>query len=255
MTTLRPPRRWTESEAEIPPGLRDWLEHERAEGPSDAFLRDLAARVSATLDAGPNAVAEGSGASQAATTTFMRIARIVGTALAIGVTLAIGATFYRTPPKSGDSGAPPAERLSPVVIAAALPSAEPPSPSPPVSEPPAPDPAQGPEMHALRRQPPQARPARGAVQPSLSDPAAELELLRRARGQLASAPQRALDTTDQHRTQYRNGVFAQEREAIAIEALIRLGKHAQVQRRVSAFHSHYPNSAYRRRLQTIAPPR
>lgn len=244
MTKHRAPLRWTAPDAEIPSALRDWLDHERADGPSEDLLRDLAARVTATLNADPNAAPETQGASRAATTGVTRIARIAGTALAIGVTLAVGATFSRTLREPSPRGAPSAEPLSPVVITAALPSVEPPSPSTPVIE------------HAPPVEAPEPRATRSGAQPrAFSDPEAELELLRRARGQLASAPQRALETTDQHRAQFRNGVFAQEREAIAIEALIRLGKHAQVQQRASAFRSHYPNSAYRRRLETIAPPR
>jgi hypothetical protein len=146
MNSVRPPHRWAESDAEIPSAFRDWLAHERADAPSDEQLRDLAARVSATLNADPNVV--------------------------------------------------------------------------PLSR---------------------------------SDPEAELELLRRARGQLANTPQRALEATDQHHAQFRNGVFAQEREAIAIEALVRLGKPARARQRAKAFHSRYPNSAYARRLETIAP--
>jgi len=259
MTTDRTPHRWTDPDAEIPSALRDWLNRERAAGPSDDQLRELAARVSATLNADPNPAPDAGGASRARATTVKRILRLAGAGVAIGAAIGIGGALYRTLPKPNPSivvseGA----RLSPVVIASPVvisaPSAEPPTPSPPAAGDVLPV-AQGLRIGASRPQPAPVRPARGGVQAEPpSDPEAELELLRRARGQLANTPQRALETTDQHHAQFRNGVFAQEREAIAIEALVRLGKHAQARQRTKAFHSRYPSSAYARRLDTIAPP-
>ena len=230
--------------------MRDWLNRERAAGPSDDQLRELAARVSATLNADPN----GSGGSNAVTTSFKRIARLAGAGVVIGAALGIGASLVRTPSKPSPggvvSGGP---RLSPVVIDAAVPSVRPPTPSIPAVGP-VPPTEPGSRVGARRPQPAPARLARSATQaePS-SDPEAELELLRRARGQLANTPQRALDTAEQHHAQFRNGVFAQEREAIAIEALVRLGRHAEARQRAKTFHARYPNSAYARRLETIAP--
>jgi hypothetical protein len=43
-------------------------------------------------------------------------------------------------------------------------------------------------------------------------------------------------------------VLSQEREVIAIEALKRLGRSAEAERRISDFASRYPNSAYRKKL-------
>jgi hypothetical protein len=255
MTTGRTPPRWAEPDSEVPSALRDWLQRERAAGPSDDQLRDLAARIAATLNADPNnAAADGAGASRARRASFKRIARLAGAGVAIGAAIGVGGIFHRTAsrpePGVAVSGGP---HLSPVVIAAALPSAEPSPPSTPLVDP-APQVEQGPRISAHRPRRAPARPAPSGVQAEQpSDPEAELELLRRARGQLADTPQRALDTTDQHHALFRDGVFAEEREAIAIEALVRLGQHARARQRAKAFHSRYPNSAYARRLETIAP--
>ncbi len=72
----------------------------------------------------------------------------------------------------------------------------------------------------------------------------EASFLRRAKVALPTDPARALRLTDEHPTVYPRGVLLQEREVIAIEALIRLGRTDDARARAASFRSRYPSSVY-----------
>lgn len=95
--------------------------------------------------------------------------------------------------------------------------------------------------------------ARGALQPSAaaSNPEAELALLQRAHAALSASPVEALALTDQHRLQYASGLFAQEREVIAIEALLALSRKPAAILRARAFLAKYPLSPHARRVRPL----
>jgi hypothetical protein len=94
--------------------------------------------------------------------------------------------------------------------------------------------------------------------PTAPNPVAELALLERARRILAADPARTLALTDEHRRSFRPGLFAEERELLAIEALVKLKQQAGAAQRARAFSRSHPNSVHARRLQLIlqgeAPP-
>jgi len=72
----------------------------------------------------------------------------------------------------------------------------------------------------------------------------EAEIIEQARRQLQSNPAQALASTKTHSRLYPNGVLAQEREVIAIEALARLGKSKAAEKRADAFRAAQPNSIH-----------
>ncbi len=76
----------------------------------------------------------------------------------------------------------------------------------------------------------------------------EFALLRAARQAVASQPERALSLTEEHAQRFPSGMLAQEREAIAIEALAKLGREAQAQSRAHTFLKAHPGSPYRPRI-------
>jgi hypothetical protein len=82
----------------------------------------------------------------------------------------------------------------------------------------------------------------------------EASLLGRAQSVLASEPKLALRLTEQHRRDYPRGRLAQEREMIAIQALVALGRRAQGSARAQQFRSAHPSSVHRRRLDALLPP-
>jgi len=76
----------------------------------------------------------------------------------------------------------------------------------------------------------------------------EFALLRAARQAVAGQPERALSLTEEHAQRFPSGMLAQEREAIAIEALAKLGREAQAQSRAHTFLKAHPGSPYRPRI-------
>lgn len=85
----------------------------------------------------------------------------------------------------------------------------------------------------------------------LAPPGTELELLRAAEAVLRDAPLAALARTDDHLRAYPAGLLAQERELLAIDALVRLGRRAPAEERARRFENRYPDSPLRRRLPRV----
>jgi hypothetical protein len=79
-------------------------------------------------------------------------------------------------------------------------------------------------------------------------PATELELLRDARLALRQSPARALQLTDEHARQYPQGKLTQERELIAVSALVALGRRTAALGRAASFERLYPTSPYRKQM-------
>ena len=96
-------------------------------------------------------------------------------------------------------------------------------------------------------------PAATPAAPSV-DPVLELSLLTRARRALLDQPQRALEITAEHERDYAQGLLAEEREVIAIEALLKLGKRSEAARRAQRFVARFPGSAQRARLEQLLRP-
>lgn len=88
----------------------------------------------------------------------------------------------------------------------------------------------------------------GLPSPSAADAPTEIELLRDARWALRQAPARALDFTDQHARLYPQGKLTQERELIAITALVALGRRTAALSRGTAFERAFPASPYRKQV-------
>jgi hypothetical protein len=81
----------------------------------------------------------------------------------------------------------------------------------------------------------------------------EGQLLRRAHDALASDPARALALTDDHTRRFPGGMLGQERELLAIEALVRMGRVGQARVRAASFLQRFPESAHARRVRTLVP--
>jgi type IV secretory pathway VirB10-like protein len=112
--------------------------------------------------------------------------------------------------------------------------------------------------------PPTAAPSASSPQPPTSPtggrtaepaaPASEMELLAQAQGALASDPAKALRHCAEHATRFPAGSFSQEREVIAIDALVRLGKKEEARARAERFRTAHPRSAYLRRIDVLVGP-
>jgi hypothetical protein len=80
-------------------------------------------------------------------------------------------------------------------------------------------------------------------------PPSEVSLLRSAQVALQGRPREAFQLTQQHRKLYPSGVFAQERDALAIQALMRSGDTEQARGLAQAFIRSYPSSPHAHRFR------
>jgi hypothetical protein len=82
----------------------------------------------------------------------------------------------------------------------------------------------------------------------------ELALLERAARSLAAAPAVALALTENHERLFPTGAMVEEREVIAVSALVRLGRPGEARARADLFSRQYSDSAYAIRIQRALTP-
>lgn len=165
-------------------------------------------------------------------------------------TQALPATTAGPSAASNEAAASPAPTAS---VEAAVRTASPPDPASDVPEPARSTPG------AVVAKPRAGTAASVATDPTGSDrptagPAAapsELELLRDARLALHQAPARALQLTEDHARLYPRGQMTQERELIAVSALVALGRRTAALSRAASFERLYPTSPYRKQLADL----
>ena len=80
---------------------------------------------------------------------------------------------------------------------------------------------------------------------------AEDRLLRRARRALPQNPRGTLELTRRHAREFPRGVLVQEREALAVDALARVGRTSEARKRAERFLRAYPRSAQRARVESV----
>lgn len=217
-----------------PPSLDELLAGARDDFPSDDALSRLADRV----DAAQATTAATSSNSILRTLARPRLALLVVTAATFGIFGTTRVLVSTTSPAHTAPAATPAApaepQVDPVVVSATSPVAEIPSI----------------DVRSL----PSSKPAdvkRPSSEVENTAPAAEeseSSLLNRAHAAVSSNPDHALSLTAEHSRRFARGMLVQEREVIAVEALARLGRTDEARARATMFHSNYPNSAYRRRI-------
>lgn len=84
-----------------------------------------------------------------------------------------------------------------------------------------------------------------------ADVPSEISLVDAALGARIDRPRRALALVAQHERLYPHGMLTEEREAIAIEALARLGSRDAALARLARFEAAYPSSPHRARLDEL----
>ena len=223
------------SDATGPAGLRDVLRSAQADVGTDAQLARLAQRLGPIL--GPPvpvtpAAASATGLSGAAKLGLAGLALIA----AGGGAWLVSASHPAGPPPAPSPThalAPPAADVTPPVISAT------PAPAAPASEAVVADPS-----------PPTAAsvPAKLPAKPTPLAQPSEAELLEQARAAMKVDPARALQRANEHAAHFPRGVLVQEREVIAIQALRKLGRNAEADRRAQVFAKAFPGSAFARKL-------
>jgi len=243
--------------------MRELLRYAQTQDrPSTARVDALTARVLAEL-AGPGASASTSTSDSApapapapASATGWLSAVPTRWIAGLAAALLMGMGAYRLIARPVERAAPlPAVApqppvLAPAVAPAAKPAAQPPSPAgarAPVAV--APEPAGQARREDVR--PWRAKPSSTRARTVRSDPAAEVALLQRARRVVVADPRASLALVAQHHREFPQGVFAEEREALAVEALQRSGQRERAATRLQALLARYPRSSYRERLSAL----
>ncbi|MCA9596222.1 MAG: hypothetical protein KC776_23065 [Myxococcales bacterium] len=213
-------------DADVDPELRDALGAAKsAAGPALDTAAGLARLQAAIGGGGGGGTSGGGGGAAAAKSTA---AAWIGATAIVG-SLAIGSALYVS--TSQKPAAPLARELSGVAsVVAKVDIAPPPTPTPVVAKP-----AVTPE--------PSARPAPAAsAKPESKEDRVKREVaqLAKARAALASNPAQALTLANAGHQEFAGGLLYQEREAIAVLALARMGNTAAARSRGKAFLSRFP---------------
>lgn len=214
-----------------PEGLKQVLRSAERDVGSDAEVARLAERLGPLLGAGAavgTGVSAGTGATALSGTAKLGLAALAAAALGGGV-------WWLT-----STNAPAVDEPAPVASVASV--VAPPSELAVPSPPPSPSVAAPPE--------PAVSVAPAREKPPASAQLSEAELLEQARLALKSDPSRALSRVSEHERRFPRGVLVQEREVLAIQALRRLGRDAEAERRAEAFAKAFPGSAFQRKLKT-----
>jgi hypothetical protein len=225
--------------------------------PAVAFdaAQGLAALEAAIQAAGPAAPGATSGAA----------VKPLAAALAKGALLGLVAVGVANVSSSWlDSRSTPRPPHPAVAVASAAPVAAPPAPIEPLDVPsqaaPVPAPHADPGAPIARRLP-AADPIPSAAAVATPNPAPapppapsgesqlQMEMENLARLRAASDPQQALALAEEGPRRFPSGVYAQEREAHAIFALVHLGRRADAAARARAFVAAYPKSPLVERIR------
>lgn len=81
--------------------------------------------------------------------------------------------------------------------------------------------------------------------------ATEMRLLHEARTAVRRDPPQALRLAEEHRMRFPDGALREQREAIAIMALIVAGRSAEAERRYWEFHDDFPTSDFHDQLEAM----
>ena len=87
-------------------------------------------------------------------------------------------------------------------------------------------------------------PRKKAEPPSVEDVRAEASLVDRAKTNLSGSPSKALELANQAKREFPNGMLVEEREAIAVQALAKLGRSEQAKQRGERFLSRFARGAH-----------
>jgi hypothetical protein len=246
MKPVSPVPRWTEpdaSERNVPSELRDALDTLRSEAPSAAQLERMIAGVSLALEA-PSGVVATTASTAHGSAVLLKLSAVIAV-LAGAAWLGLRSAPETEPAKHSAPAAQPA----PALPTQASPAAEPPAP-PRLDDAVEDDEATAPVTRIAR---PAFKREKAPVQPRREEPdiTAEIALLRRAKRAIQVEPRTTLELLSQHRAQFTAAAFAEERDALEIEALLIAGEQARADASEQVFRAGYPRSAYLRRIERV----
>ncbi len=216
------------------------LRFARGDAPGAARLAAIEAAVLLKI-APPTGGGGGSGGSSMAPVAKAGAVAIAAGAAVVAVVLA---TRSQPPPAVAHQTAETASASAPAASTRISPSPELPTFS--VDDlPAAPEPtAVGPKPAGVIAS------ASAALDPAVSE-RAEVALLDRAQASLPTRPADTLATCDEHARRFATGTLAQEREVLAIDALLRIGRRDEAEARAARFRQAFPRSGHLRRIEAL----
>lgn len=247
MNRLKEPVRHLDPDSGSPLELREMLQAACDEAPNRAQI----ARMTKNLFSHTQQVSQSSSAPSSIRTSYLARIGIALAVAAAGVWVIERGWYDRVPPESPKSQQQ--QKLSGSTKEASEPAHPPGQPLslPDTSDDPSDTllqlPEEGPDRaisHRIKKQP-RSAPAKSW------NPDQELLLLKEAKRSLPKAASRAFRFTERHRLSYPQGIYQQEREAIAIEALLRIGYKSRAEKRAQRFYERFPNSAYKHRIRQL----
>jgi len=224
------PKRWSESGSEADPVLRSVMRYARSQEPTPEQVRELLRGARATAERAPK--------------VFSLRARRRGKSVlfALAAIVAGGASWaaYRV---YGNEREPSPVDAPTVAVPAPIPSASVVHRRAAVAQP-------EPQVTPSAAFAPEEAPKPSSTVPPrrVPEPEDELAVLEEARRLVANNPAAALALTRDHAVRHSASAFAEEREALAIEALRKLNRNEEAAARLRAFEERYPRSPYRRKL-------
>jgi hypothetical protein len=250
--------------------LDEVFEAARGDVATDSELQRLASRMSAVLPAGalaaPGAAPVSPSVAPAAVKGTAAPLLKLGAAVAIAGGVGLGlARWHAMSPEPVARPLPAEATVSPMAPAASMPADD--NATSPSRAESAIDHvggahekvgAAGPARHASRAKEPTKPPvATNPVDSNDREPTeanvaqAEHTLLLEARRRTESEPAAALALVDDHARRFPKSELRQERELIALDALIALGRFSEARARARSFRQMFPGSAHVRRLEAL----
>jgi hypothetical protein len=222
---MNEPKRWSSQGSEVDPVLRSVMRYGRDMAPDSRQLQRIL-RVS----------------ERPRPTRHRR--RFLG-ALIVGFAAAFGGAAWATyggalfqsafEPRSSDPAAAPAAPR-----AGGRPLA-----------PPQPQPREQPAETPAAPRAPAPLVARQPAAEASANAAQDAELLQQARRSVVTEPARALELITEHQQRFPRSVLTEERQALRIEGLLRIGRRSEAERELGIFETRSPRSLYLRRLRAL----
>lgn len=227
------PQRWSdELSGGAPESMRAMLAAARNDGPSAAQLERLIASVSAPVPPTPP------------TSSALPLWTKGGTAVLVLASLGAWLSMRAPAPQV-------ARDETPSPLAAPLEAPERAPVQTPALVGPAPEVPTAPPAAPTRATTPKASRRSAASAPETRSAADDIVLLQRAKRSLPAAPSRALELLGAHARDFPDSAFTEEREALSIEAQLKVGRDERARAELEQFKARYPRSAYLRRLETL----
>ncbi len=242
----------------LPDEVRALLDQATPPELAPGFEERLRAQVSASLARPPQDHAGTPRAPRGRSVTLPMHTLVAGACLALGTGLALGVAWGRfgwppeapavvTPPPPAVVAPPPAPPPEETPL---LPAEDTKAPTPPrPATKPARGPTRGPQPAPADAGPPTQAPRRDT---DLAAERALLELARAAlgRGDVAGA----LVTIEQHARDFAHGRLEEEREVLAVQALVQAGRLEEAKQRQAAFRGRFPDSLMLPVVEGLLPP-